>query len=601
MTHYKSIATLNFESLTSTKHTITLSHHNVDEEDAHLFLSDEIEIEKVLGQGGMGTVYLAQQKCPERDVAIKRSNNDLPHFHRALIQEAMITGALEHPNIVPIHELTLDGPNGPEVVMKRVLGRTLQRFDIDKIQDDEQLRQAIGWMIQVCNALQFAHEKNIIHRDIKPDNIMIGDYGEVYVLDWGIAIHLERAKNIPIGMVGSPAYMAPEMLSGDSTDISIHTDVYLVGATLHELLVGQPRHVSFDYSQIFELVEASVPFTYSEHIPEELAQICNKACHVNKEERFQSISELKGALIHFLKFREVNKMYNAACEEVEKLQQIFEKEESSQENTILIFEHYSNARFAYEYTLNIHTEHVPSTKGLEELFIMMVNHYLDKGDMISAKTILLQIENPPQQLLEAYEKAKESIFKTEEEHSRIFNLGKSIDAKNSRRYRSILTGMVLLLAAGLMVLVMYVGTNEITISNQDLMLQGMFFIVPIALILYFGRETLLNDRIGRQATVGIVGSIIGIVLTRWAGLELDIPPSQVLVFEKIVVAMGFANTPPVIPSGMLIALLFILSGVGSVVWIDYQWVFDLSSIVFLFFFLGKDYLLDIRHRINKED
>ena len=349
MNYYKSIATINFESLTSTRHTITLSHHNVDEEDAHLFLSDEMKIGKVLGKGGMGTVYLAQQKCPERDVAIKRSNLNKPYYHRTLIQEAMTTGALEHPNIVPIHVLKLDGEQGPEVIMKRVLGKTLHNFDSSQLKDDERLRQTIGWMIQVCNALQFAHEKDILHRDIKPDNIMIGDYGEVYLLDWGIALHLEKDNYIPIGLVGSPAYMAPEMLSGNSKDVSVHTDIYLLGATLHQLLIGLPRHVSSDFDKIFELVEKSEPYNYPRNIPKELAIICNKACHIDKSERYQSISEIKSALIHFLKFREVNKMNRAGRDEMKKLykmieQQILNKRKNIEtDNRIQIFEYYSNA------------------------------------------------------------------------------------------------------------------------------------------------------------------------------------------------------------------------------------------------------------------
>ena len=175
-------------------------------------------------------------------------------------------------------------------------------------------------------------------------------------------------------------------------------------------------------------------------------------------------------------------------------------------------------------------------------------------------------------------------------------MGKIIDSKNSQEYRNILTGLVLLLAAGMIVLVMYVGTNDVSVSKDNLVGQGIFFIVPIICILYFGRKTLLDNRTGRQATVGIVGSILGIILTRWAGLKLDISPEQVLVFEKFVVAIGLSNTPPVIPSGLIISLCFIISGVGSILVPQYQWFFDIFSIALLFFFLAKDYVLELRHR-----
>ena len=120
---------------------------------------------------------------------------------------------LEHPGIVPIHQISRSGDDEIEVVMKRIQGRTLTSYIYDRPCSD------VDWgleiLIQVCNAVEYAHRKNVIHRDIKSDNIMIGEVGEVYLLDWGIAVHNHNGHiNFPIAIVGTPSMMAPEILKG---------------------------------------------------------------------------------------------------------------------------------------------------------------------------------------------------------------------------------------------------------------------------------------------------------------------------------------------------------------------------------------------------
>lgn len=235
--------------------------------------SAELVAVGTLGEGGMGVVELAQQPALGREVAVKRLRSELAgelHVH-ALLDEARITGSLEHPNILPVHGVGLDPAHGPLVVMKRVQGQTWNQLlaadrEVSATPgrlDSAQLSRHLRALMQVCNALEFAHSKDIIHRDIKPANVMLGEFGEVYLLDWGIALRLaaESAGDSPeTAGFGTPVYMAPEMVLGRGIDG--RSDVYLLGATLHELLTGQPRHTGKSLAACFADALTSDPFEY---------------------------------------------------------------------------------------------------------------------------------------------------------------------------------------------------------------------------------------------------------------------------------------------------------------------------------------------------
>ncbi len=204
-----------------------------------------------LGGGGGGEVLAAIQRGLDRPVAVKRlaphrrSAADLAKF----ISEARVTARLDHPHIVPIHELASDGEGGMLYVMKRLRGRNwLQRLrGLDLVENLEVL-------LKVCDAVAFAHERGIVHRDLKPGNILLGDHGEVLVTDWGLAACVRPGSDLA-GVapaprdgvaVGSPAYMAPEQAKGEAAAIGTATDVYLLGGMLFEMITGLTPHHGTD-------------------------------------------------------------------------------------------------------------------------------------------------------------------------------------------------------------------------------------------------------------------------------------------------------------------------------------------------------------------
>ena len=214
------------------------------------------ELGEAIGEGGMGEVLLARDRNIGRNVAIKRMRGAgaAPELVERFLREAKIQARLDHPAIVPVYELGRDRDGQPYFTMKRLSGTTL----LAKLAHGGDSPQALlRAFVEVCRAIDFAHARGVVHRDLKPANIMLGDFGEVYVLDWGIAriIEIEDALTPAAGspsvaseahhtqagaLLGTPGYMAPEQASGER--IGPAADVYALGAILFELLAGEPVH-----------------------------------------------------------------------------------------------------------------------------------------------------------------------------------------------------------------------------------------------------------------------------------------------------------------------------------------------------------------------
>ncbi len=208
---------------------------------------------EVLGRGGMGEVLLAHDRRIGRDVAVKRLRSGAPTQDEIdrFLREARIQARLDHPSIVPVYELGRDGAGRPYFTMKRLSGTTLADILARRSATRQRLLRAF---VEVCRAVDFAHARGVVHRDLKPGNIMLGEYGEVYVLDWGAArVTGDAAGGVvtadvdtlegsaPAGQVlGTPGYMAPEQLR--HPEVGRAADVYSLGAILFELLAGEPLH-----------------------------------------------------------------------------------------------------------------------------------------------------------------------------------------------------------------------------------------------------------------------------------------------------------------------------------------------------------------------
>jgi serine/threonine protein kinase len=229
-----------------------------------------------VGQGGMGIVYRARDLALERDVALKVLRPELsgPEAAARLEREARILARLEHPGIVPVHDAGTLADGRIFYVMKLVLGERLQ-----ELAERAPLSEVLRVFLRVCETVGFAHARGVVHRDLKPSNIMVGGFGEVLVLDWGIARVLgvpaeataadsagaaEAASGTdtaPGTVLGTPGFMAPEQAEGRLDQVDARTDVFALGAILRALLAGGtvPRAVPRPLGSIWARAMAPRP------------------------------------------------------------------------------------------------------------------------------------------------------------------------------------------------------------------------------------------------------------------------------------------------------------------------------------------------------
>jgi serine/threonine-protein kinase len=275
-----------------------------------------IAIGEVIGEGGMGVVRTAIQRSLARTVAIKTT---LPgatgQVARRILQEAWVTGFLEHPGVVPVHDILRGDDGAPVVVMRRIRGATWEALLRDVAWAQSQgardlLEQNLRIFVRVCEVVEFAHAKGVLHRDIKPANVMLGSYGEVYLVDWGLALALgdEAAEHLPRAglsreLAGTFTYAAPEMVGAVDAPLAEHTDVYLLGAVLFELATGRSPHDKATPTHTFESIAASPPALPAD-VPARIRAICARAMAKQPHDRHASAAELRRDVLEFLRLRD---------------------------------------------------------------------------------------------------------------------------------------------------------------------------------------------------------------------------------------------------------------------------------------------------------
>lgn len=315
------------------------------------------ELGRILAKGGMGAILSARDTSIQRTVALKviltGAEASDEHVHR-LVAEARITGQLEHPSIVPLHELGVTPDGVVYYTMRLVEGVTLSDV-LEKIQNKDAaaiekypLRTLLTAFQKICDAVAFAHSRGVVHRDLKPDNIMLGEFGEVFVMDWGLAKRVRGGggemdttsirKSAPVedfsgdgfktlsGQVkGTPRYMAPEQAEGRIEDIDERTDIYALGAILYAILTLHPPVGGETVNEVLTHVASGVispPTSYNPHhshtpnrpgvagkaptvappelahcpdrrIPSALSAVAMQALSRDKARRYQSVAALQ--------------------------------------------------------------------------------------------------------------------------------------------------------------------------------------------------------------------------------------------------------------------------------------------------------------------
>ncbi len=295
-------------------------------------VGDRYQVATMYRSGGLGRVWIARDTALGRDVALKDLRPERgadPRLRARFVEEARITGQLEHPFIVPLYDL-IDGPDGPCYTMRFVAGRTLAeaaREYLDRRTAGRATRldlaELLDAFVAVCRAVAYAHSRGVLHRDLKGQNVVLGQYGEVFVLDWGLAKPTaggragaagisgstsaggpavvtpspvgSRDETVAGAILGTPAFLAPEQARGDSA--SMASDIYGLGAMLYVILTGGPPYDGPTMQDVIEKVAAGAPprpRMVNPACPAALEAICLKAMARDAEARY-SLAEAVAA------------------------------------------------------------------------------------------------------------------------------------------------------------------------------------------------------------------------------------------------------------------------------------------------------------------
>jgi WD40 repeat protein/serine/threonine protein kinase len=429
--------------------------------------------------GGMGKVFRAQQRSLRRDVAIKQIRDELQKVEEErgkFVTEAIITGELEHPNIIPIHDLGLvqqdadagaaEGDIGVDLfyAMKFVEGN-------DWKEELPQLNEAenIDVLLKVADAISFAHSRNIIHRDLKPGNIRIGKFGEVLVMDWGLAARLDTPEGFP--PAGTPIYMAPEMAieflqgsrkqilrqlaSGPSlsptgrTAVGKHSDIYLLGALLFQVVTGRAPHTGNSGKDCIQ--NAAKNKIVETDVQSELLDIALKAMATNPQDRYATVAEFQQALRSYKSHVESIALANEADADARDAEELSAdgKKQAKQ-----VYDLFSSARYGFRNALKIWSENNRARDRLRQTEQLFAETAYANDDFDLALTLLDPAMEDDQPL---FQKVTRAAQEREQRVTRLKRLRRAL-------FATILGGLIV--TTCLLTILAYLGITVGTLTEE---------------------------------------------------------------------------------------------------------------------------------------
>lgn len=297
---------------------------------------EQFILRQVIGRGGFGEIWEATQTSLGRTIAVKRMRDDLfdntvntpstvKQVEISFRQEALTTAVLDHPNIVPVHDLGIDDRGRTLLAMKLVRGTSWENMlevDWRELSEPEYYAKHLPILIQVCQAVSFAHSRGVAHRDLKPSQVIVGQFGEVTLMDWGLAVVFDLDRMVvecskspltamaptldsAVNPAGTIAFMAPEQTEKTARNLGPWTDIFLLGGTLYYIMTGTvphraPGNVVAFYKAMQGVYEPPAKRAPHREIPDDLAELCASAMKANRDDRLKSVKDFIAGLENYL-------------------------------------------------------------------------------------------------------------------------------------------------------------------------------------------------------------------------------------------------------------------------------------------------------------
>ncbi|MBX3131565.1 MAG: serine/threonine protein kinase [Polyangiaceae bacterium] len=501
----------------------------------------DLTLVRTLGEGGMGAVHLARQRSLDREVAVKGLKpGATARIAEALVHEARATGALEHPGVIPVHALGLDDRGWPVLVMKRVDGvewRVLLE-DPEHVlwgerQRAEPLLGNLEILMRVCETVEFAHSRGLLHLDVKPENVMVGAFGEVYLVDWGIARRVGEPQGDG-GIVGTPAYMAPEMVLGSA--LGPHTDVYLLGATLHQVLTGRCRHDGQSLEGVLVAAALSPPVAYPPALPAQLGELANRATARDPAQRPESVRHFRQELAGFVQGRSAHALAAAALSSIDQIEALLAAQSGALTAEQLAAAHRlaTEARFGIAQSRREQPSNRPAQQAHERCVRALIELELRQGHADTARALLDELDEPSPALVVAIEKVEATLARRREAEERMRALAKEQDPTVGARGRTLLLAGATIVIASFSSFVLLAG--GVVVAAERLVAISATLLALAVAVLILGRKALLASAFNRKLGWLVLVLLSATLLNRVSAMLTGSPVAGVFQTD----AMTFA-------------------------------------------------------------
>lgn len=503
-----------------------------------------------IAEGGMGNLYVARQTAMGREVVVKRLKSDMlqAKYVETLLNEARISGYLEHPNIVPVHLLGRDRNGQLVLVMKRIDGVSWETLIHDpnhpfwqELRPSDRFVWHIEILMTVCNAIAFAHSRGYVHRDIKPSNVMIGPYNEVYLLDWGLALQLlpydHPANQERLPFAGTPAYMAPEMVLGHRGDITQLTDLYLLGACLYELLTGNPPHASETLSQALFSAAQSELHTFRGDVPTDLATLCHKAIHPDPQQRYPNVEAFHAELDEYIKRQAAIQGSKQLCEAAQERWGMLHKVYADNpRDTGTIYQLFYECRFGLEQALKQWPTNELAQIRLQQCLMWMAEFELRQMNANAAQALIDEIKGNTVHLKSKLHAVKERL----QSRAQASQLLRALEEEKARVVPQPFGWQLVGLVVGVFILTGILRTVQVVpFTPFSRLLTAFFLFSTMVGGIWYQRRNYPKTVLEQLFLFLWIGLFAVFLLLRIVGFQFLLLPHQLVLGELLLTAFAF--------------------------------------------------------------